>query len=157
MSCEGCNYPLDLTKSCRERGDNIQNCHSCPDVSCCDNTSQYENESFCSPMKPETRESKRAETRRQIAEKAKGKMKTKTEGHQPASSSAITPDTVKLPQGGTGVQRPSGTKTEKPQDAPGEGQVTVGLHGDMNHVTVVVSMDELPYVLRTIAQLRGDG
>lgn len=27
----------DFTKSCRERGDNVQNCHSCPDTECGDN------------------------------------------------------------------------------------------------------------------------
>jgi hypothetical protein len=29
----------DLSKSCRERGDNFQNCHCCPDLDCCDNDS----------------------------------------------------------------------------------------------------------------------
>ena len=28
---------IDLTKSCHERGDYIQNCHTCPDKTCCDN------------------------------------------------------------------------------------------------------------------------
>jgi hypothetical protein len=35
-SCPG--WVPDETKSCRERGDDYQNCNTCPDVSCGDNT-----------------------------------------------------------------------------------------------------------------------